>query len=149
MTAIWIILTESFTVRTVATGFIISIGCVFFCNRFLPSPKTESINLFRLVLYIVYLFKQLYRAGLACIVIILTNAHVEIVEIKTQITNKFLRIILVNSITLVPGSISLDLNDDTITVLWLKKKTAETTEKEDAGEILKGKLERMLIKAQK
>jgi multisubunit Na+/H+ antiporter MnhE subunit len=90
-----------------------------------------------------------YIAGFLALRVVLTGAHVEIVEVKTEITNKFLRTILVNSITLVPGSVSLDLQDDAITVLWLQKKTEGSSNIENAGELIKGKLERMLRKMQK
>ena len=81
--------------------------------------------------------------------IILTDARVEVVNVQTNITNPFLRTLLVNSITLVPGSVSLDLNENTITVLWLMQKSAPPGETEKADELLKSKLEGMLIKAQK
>lgn len=87
--------------------------------------------------------------GLLAIHVVLTDAHVEIVEVKTKITNMFLRTILVNSITFVPGSVSLDLQDDTITVLWLQRKKVGAQNIGNADELLKGKLERMLIKVQK
>jgi len=74
---------------------------------------------------------------------------VEIVEIKTTLSSLFLRTVLVNSITLVPGSVSLDLKGDIITVLWLKKKDAAPEYTENAGELIKGGMERLLLKAQK
>lgn len=147
LAAAWIVLREDFTLLTVATGIVIGAGCLYFCHRYIPLPKPPHIHPFRLAIYVIYLVGQVYVAGLSAIKIILTDAHVEIVEIKTQITDKFLRTMLVNSITLVPGSVSLELRDDAITVLWLKK--AGARELENADELIKGKLERMLIKAQK
>ena len=149
LAAVWIILRESFAVWTVVTGFAISAGCLFLCHRLLPLPPMAHIMPVRLVIYLFYLVAQVYVAGLSAIKIILTDAHVEIVQVKTRITDKLLRTVLVNSITLVPGSVSLDLQEETITVLWLMKKGATTQDIDNADELIKGKLERMLLKAQK
>ena len=149
LTVMWIVLRESVTLLSVATGIAISTGCVYFCHRFLPLPKTSNINPLRLAVYLFYLLGQVYVAGFLAIQIVLTDAHVQIVEVKTKITSKFLRTVLVNSITFVPGSVSLELQDDAITVLWLTKKEPGPEELERAGELIKGKLERMLLKAQK
>ena len=146
---VWIILRESFSVSTVVTGFAISTGCLFLCHRLLPLPSTAHFNPIRLVIYLFYLLGQVYIAGLSAIRIILTDAHVEIVRVRTRISDKFLRTVLVNSITLVPGSVSLDLQEDEITVLWLLKKGSTAQEIDNADELIKGKLERMLLKAQK
>ena len=148
LTVVWIILREDYTIITVTSGLFISAFCVYFCYRFLPMQGMPEINFFGLLVYLVYLLTQVYLSGISVIKIILTEASVEIVQVKTQITDKFLRAILVNSITLVPGSISLDLQEDTITVLWLKKKTIEKYI-ENPDEQIKGKLERMLLKTQK
>jgi len=149
LTAIWIILRESVSILAVAAGLAISFCCVFFFHRFIPLPKSEPIRPFRLVIYVFYLLGQIYIGGIAAIGIILFGARVDIVEMKTRIRSKVLRTILVNSITLVPGSVSLDLNEDTITVLWLTRKTDGAADIKKTGELLKGKLERMLFKVQK
>ena len=149
LTVVWIILRESLTVVTAVVGLVLSALCVLLSRRFIPLEKTESVKPLRLIIYLFYLFGQIYAGGMATIRIILFGSHVEIVEIDTKIRNRVLRAILVNSITLVPGSVSLALEDDTITVLWLTRKDVSQSEIENADELLKGKLERMLLKAQK
>jgi len=149
LTVVWIILRESITITTVVVGLILSTLCVFLSKRIIPLERTEPVKPLRLILYLLYLLGQVYIGGIATIRIILLGSHVEIVEINTQITNKVLRTVLVNSITLVPGSVSLGLEDDKITVLWLTRNDISKAEIENAGELLKGKLERMLLKAQK
>ena len=149
LTAVWIILRESLTVTTAAVGLVVSVCCVLISRRLIPLSRTEGIKPIRLAVYLFYLLGQIYIGGLSAIKIILFGAHVEIVEIKTRIRNDVLRTILVNSITLVPGSISLDLDEDVITVLWLTKKAQGVPDIDNADELLKGKLERMLLRAQK
>jgi len=149
LTAIWIVLRESFSIASVGAGVVVSVCCVMFSRRFIPLSKTENIRPFRLFVYLFYLLGQIYIGGVTAIGAVLFGAHVEIVEIKTHIRNNVLRTVLVNSITLVPGSVSLGLKDDTITVLWLVSKKNGPPDIDNADELLKGKLERMLLKAQR
>ena len=115
------VLRESYSLFTVISGVVIGVVCLIFYRIFFPLPKTAPIKPLRLILYLIYLFGQVYIAGFKVIGIVFTTAHVKVVEIKTKISDKLLRTILVNSITLVPGSISLDLDEDKITVLWIRK----------------------------
>lgn len=150
LTVMWIILLEGFTVVNLALGIIISAGCIYICHRLLPLPKMiKNINLFRFILYPFYLTGQVYLAAFNAMKLIFTGANVSVIQIRTQISNSFLRTILANSITLTPGSVSLELNDTIITILWLKKKTENHQDAEKAGELIKQKLEKMLIKAEK
>ena len=149
LTAVWIILREDYAVTTVVSGVLISLACIFLSRRLLPGGGALRVNYFRLSVYLLYLIGQVYIAGIATIKIILTGARAEIVEFNTIITDKFLRTVLVNSITLVPGSVSLDITDDKITVLWLMNKKPNAGKKADPEYFIRNKLEKMLIKAQK
>jgi len=149
LTIVWVILRESLTVVTAVAGLVLSACCVLLSRRLIPLAKTEPVKPLRLFVYVFYLLGQIYIGAIASVMIVLFGAHVEIVEIKTKLRSGVLRTILVNSITLVPGSVTLDLSEDTITVLWLTKKNASKAKLENAEELLKGKLERMLMKAQK
>lgn len=149
LTVVWCILQESFALETIGAGLIISIIGAIFVHRFLPLPKISGIKPLPILVYPFYLLWQLYAADLTVIKTIFSNPHVEVVKIKTKLTNNTLRLILVNSITLVPGSLSLDLNEDEITVLWLGEKSKLPAEAEGVDEVIKGKLERALLKAQK
>jgi len=149
LTVIWVILRESFSVATIIIGLVVSACCVIFSRKLIPLTKTDAVKPLRLLIYLPYLLGQIYLGGLSAIRIILFGAHVEIVEVRTRIKSALLRTILVNSITLVPGSISLDLTEDRITILWLKRKSQTQMDNGNADELLKGKLERMLLKAEK
>ena len=146
LTIVWVILRENAALSSIAAGALISLGCVLACRKLIPLHRTPKINIFRFMIYLLFLLSQVYVAGFHAIKLIVTDAHVEIVEVKTGISGLFLKTILVNSVTLVPGSIALGLNDDNVTILWLKQKEEPL---ENAQEILLGKLERMLIKCRK
>jgi len=149
LTAVWVILCENFSLFSVITGVIISAGCLLFCRKLLPFPKIKSINLFRLAIYFLYLITQMYLAGILIIKIILTGADTDVIKVKTQIKSGFLRTLLANSITLIPGTVSLDAQDGAITVLHFKEKADQSRNPEKIGQEIKGGLEKMLLKMQK
>ena len=149
LTAAWIILVESLTVPLLAAGLAVSAGCLYIYHRFLPLSKITNINLLRLTLYQFYLSGQLYLSAFSAIKLILTGAGVDIIEVKTKISNNFLQTILANSVSLTPGSISLELKDDKISILLLKGETESHAEAQRAGEALINKLEKILIKAER
>ena len=149
LTVIWVILRESVTVDSIVMGLIVALFSVYFGRKLIPKPQTPKINVLSLMAYLLFLFLQIYVAGYYAIKLILIGAEVDIVEIKTKASTLFFRTLLVNSITLVPGSIALDLSEDRITVLWLRQKNGDPKELENADEILLGKLERMLLRAER
>jgi len=149
LTVIWVILRESTSLSTIAIGMAVGFLSVLTCRKLIPLPVTPRVNFLGLLLYLVFLFGQVYVAGFYAVKLILTDADTEIVEVKTKISSLFFRTILVNSVTLVPGSIALDLKDNRITVLWLREKSKNREPAENADEILLGKFERMLIKAER
>ena len=149
LTVAWVILRENFTLLSVLTGIIISAGCVYFCYRLFPRSKTQDINLFRFLIYLLFLLGQIYKAGFWAVKVTLKGARSEIIETKTKISSLFLRTILANSITLVPGSVSLEMKDDVITVLWLMEKNTNSLQTKEAAESIIGRLEKMLLKVQR
>ena len=149
LTIVWIILCEDISIGTAMTGIVISAGCTYFYQKHIPLSIITGVNFLKLAMYPFFLVGQIYISGFHAIKLILTGAKVCIVEVKTKITNELLRVILANSITLTPGTVSLELKDDTITVLWLREKTSDFTDLDNADELIKGKLENKLLKAQK
>ena len=149
LTAIWVILREDFTVVLVAIGVAVSAVCLLLCRKLIPSPGTTSIKPLRLLVYFFYLIGQIYVAAFSAIRLITTGAHTEVVQIKTRAKSTLFRTLLSNSITLVPGSVTLDLEDDTITVLWLVEEKPDGWRTINAEELILGKLERILMKAEK
>lgn len=146
----WIILVEEISTRALGTGFLVSVGSVYFAQHNLPLKKITGVNFFRLALYAFYLIGEIYKAGFVVIKLVLTGAKVDIVETKTALTNDFLRVVLGASITLTPGTISMDLTEDNIKIIWLRALDAPpVSELQDPGDLIKGELEKRLLKVQK
>ena len=147
LAALWIVLFERFNVPVLILGLAIGAGCVFICIKLLPPSKTRNINFFRLFLFVFYLIGQVYLAGFNAVKLIFTGANIHVVEMKIKISNKFLRTILANSITLTPCTILLEMEDDTFTVLYIKERKKEAMKSDSV--FIKDKMERVLIKAEK
>ena len=149
LTVAWLILVESISIVQIAIGFAASIICVICFYRFFDLGKFANINLWRLLLYLFYLIGQIYVAGIKAIILVIKGAAVDIVKVRTIAENDLFIVLLANSITLTPGTISLEITGNEISVLWLREVDADPLELEDADEIIKGKLEKQLLKAQK
>ena len=148
LTVVWLIFTENFSVINAAVGAFISVGCLYFVGRFLPLKGQDNVDFGKLATFPFYLIAQIYVAGFHVIKIVLAGSKVDIVTLDTKITDEALRVILVDSITLTPGSILLDLDKEKITLLWIRDKNLPGDQK-TADEQLKSRLENRLLKAQK
>ena len=71
------------------------------------------------------------------------NINPRIVHFRTRLKSDLARVILANSITLTPGTITVHLDDDHLIVHWLD---AKTTHSKRAGEMIKSQFEALLKK---
>ena len=66
-----------------------------------------------------------------------------IVKFKTSLKTNFSKMVLANAITLTPGTLSIDIIDDTYYIHWIDVKT---TDPEKAKAEIAGKFEEILLK---
>jgi len=142
------VLVEELSWQSLAMGMFSTIICLHFAGKFLPYEEIKRVNFLRLVTFPFFLVGQIYSSGFAVIKILLKGHKLDIVTIRTKIKNETLRVMLADTITLTPGSILLDLVDDFVVILWMRAKDNKA-DSETAGELIKGKLERGLLKAEK
>jgi multicomponent Na+:H+ antiporter subunit E len=110
--------------------------------------KIENIRFTKLILYPFVLLWEVYMAGFHVIKLIFTGAEAEMIRVKTSITNETLKIILVDSVTLTPGTIHVRLEGDEFTLLWLRDKHDAALPVAARDKMIKGRLEKWLLKAQ-
>jgi len=149
LTCVWILLREDFTAATIISGFIFSVVTLIFCSKTLPTEVISNMRFGKLVTYPLFLIGQVYLAGFHVVKLVFSGADAEIVKVKTDIENETLRIILVDSVTLTPGSVLINLEGNEFTLLWLKGKGLDKLSTEERDNLIKGRLEKRLIKAQK
>ena len=150
MTVIWIILVESFAPLQVISGLVVSSIVLYFSKKYLPLKEIENVAFSKLIFFPFYLIGQIYLSSFYVMKIIWVGERVDIIEIKTTLKEDSLKALLADTITLIPGAVSLDVIGDTITIAWLRKRNEPDPELvTNKDEILKGKLEHKLLKAQK
>jgi len=143
----WIILVEELSWFSVILGGIVSLACLLFAWKFIPLTQLREIYFFKLVLYVLWLIGEIYMQGFQVIRMIFTDVRIDVVAVKTELRSDFLKTLLVNSVTLTPGSISLNLEGDTVTVLNLGNSREKDPFKTVNDSLLQ--MERKLLKVQK
>lgn len=94
--------------------------------------------------YAIVLVWMLYGSSIVMVKAVITkNTSPRIVHFRTRLKSDVARMVLANSITLTPGTITLDVNDDHLTVHWL---FCDTHHAKAAGEEVKGRMENFIKK---
>lgn len=146
-TIIWVILNESASIYQVILGGILGFISLYLTNNVLLYDDYKSkyhIRPFLFSKYFIFVIIQIYVSGFSTIrKIISGNINPDIVEIETELNNDLYICFLANSITLTPGTVTIEKKGRTLKVLWLD---CVTKDKQKAGEIIKGRFERILLK---
>lgn len=148
--AFWVLLTWSFAVEELAAGAVVSLAVALFSSRFFIHEKAfwllNPAKLFGLIAYIPTFLGELIKANCdvarrvfgGC-----TDVNPGIVKIPVDVNSDYGQSMLANSITLTPGTITMDIAEEEgqtyYYVHWIDV-TAESGEA--AGEAIKGTLEK-------
>ena len=129
---IWIIFNGQFTWEIALFGLAVAGGMYWFICKFLDySPHTDLVvgqKLFQILHYVFVLVKEIIKANFAVIKMIMSSRYeIEpaVVRFKTDLRTTPARILLANSITLTPGTITVSLEEDEYVVHCLDKSLAE------------------------
>lgn len=146
---IWIVFNGQFTVEIAALGAVIAgIMYIFICRFMNYSPKIDIILLKKLIYILQYLFillKEIIKANYQVIRMIMTSRYElepAIVRFKVDLKTVPARIMLANSITLTPGTITVSLEGNEYVVHCLDRELAEGIDTSVFVTLLK-RLERM------
>jgi multicomponent Na+:H+ antiporter subunit E len=115
---LWIIFNGKITVEIAVLGIIISFAITIFCKKFFYKEKRETKHIikedFMTVAYIGVLIIEIIKANIAVFSIMLSD-KIEIdpcfCYFTTDLKNPIHRILLANSITLTPGTITVELSE--------------------------------------
>lgn len=128
---IWIIFNGQLTWEIAAVGAVIAgLMYAFICKFLDYKPQTDFLigkKLFLILYYVVVLVKEIIKANFTVIRMI-TSSQIEmepvIVRFKTTLKTTPARILLANSITLTPGTITVFMEEDEFVVHCLDKELA-------------------------
>ncbi|MDN6385864.1 MAG: Na+/H+ antiporter subunit E, partial [Alkalibacterium sp.] len=146
LSIIWVILVEQFSVPTFFMGLVVSIIVVFFTNRFLLNDDYQRAYMLGPLTFLEYglrLFKGIWFSGFSVIPHILSGeADVQIITCETKLKDELLITILANSITLTPGTVTVDKKGSRLQVLALNPPADD----DDARDVIPYKLEKVLLR---
>ena len=119
---LWIIFNGAFSLEIALFGIGVSALIYAFTCKFMDFSIKKDINLckkfFGLIHYIIVLIIEIIKANLVMIKYIIVKQEYElkpvIFKMETKLKSKYLRVLLANSITLTPGTISVEMNDNVI-----------------------------------
>jgi len=146
---IWIALTSSFNWQELSTGIVISLVLSLFLYRRysdLGLPPLEGRRVAFFFIYLLVLFKEIIKANLDVAYRVLhpkMPIKPGIVVIKTELKQDLAKMILANSITLTPGTFTLDILGDNLLIHWINVRTEDVDE---ATKIIGEKFEKYLRK---
>ncbi|MBN1624605.1 MAG: Na+/H+ antiporter subunit E [Clostridia bacterium] len=147
---VWVILYENLSLYTVISGLLLGAGAALFANIFLTTEKLTSayrFNIPMLAVFAIVLLFRIFKSGLYAIPdIIKGRCRTSIIDIETKVPEGLAATTLANSITLTPGTVTIEKVGQRIKVLCLNSKTNNPVE---AAKIINGSLEKILIKAAK
>ena len=125
---VWVVFNGRLTLEIALFGAAVA-GAVFcFVCKFMDYSMKKELRFYRLIpafaQYLYYLVKEIIAANLAVSQMILTRKEQMepvIVHVHTDLKSETARMMLANSITLTPGTITVSLTDDDLLVHCLDK----------------------------
>jgi multicomponent Na+:H+ antiporter subunit E len=121
----WMLLTFEFTIPNLIVGSVASVICALFFGRFFITNVYKLLQPQRYFWFIVYLFIFIWECIKANIDVAYRVLHPAmpirpgIVKVKTTLKSDLAKTLLANSITMTPGTISVDIIDDCLYIHWI------------------------------
>ncbi|SFC51922.1 multicomponent Na+:H+ antiporter subunit E [Alkalibacterium subtropicum] len=145
LSVVWVVLFEELSFATLFVGLLMAVLVVLFTDRFLLKGNYEHsymIGLFTLFKYALRLLVEIIMAGIDVIPNIITGkADVQIIQCETKLKDELLIDLLANSITLTPGTVTVEKSGSQLRVLALNAPAKD----EDARDVIPLKLEAILM----
>ncbi|MFP4023151.1 MAG: Na+/H+ antiporter subunit E [Thiohalospira sp.] len=146
---VWVLINNTFRGEIILIGLILStiITLLFGANLIIfDGLKFTPVSLGYTLIYLFVFLIELIKSNLDVARRVLTPSlpiNPGIVKTKTILKSKMGRMILANSITLTPGTLSVDIKDDTLYIHWIDV-CCEDIDK--ATEAIVQKFEKHLVK---
>lgn len=148
---VWLILNGKITAEICIFGIVISSALFYFICRFMDYSVKKELLLFRLfplfVQYFWVLVKEIVKANVCVLKIILSpdlQPEPALVYFDTELQSELFRVMLADSITLTPGTITVSLEGNQYCIHCLDRELAEGMEESVFVELLK-KMEALML----
>ena len=146
----WVLLTWSFTPQEMIAGAVVSLAAALFTSGFFIHDNAfrlaNPVRFGALIAYVFIFLGELVKANLdvarrcfgGC-----REVSPGIVKVPVELEGDYAQAMLANSITLTPGTITLDIAEqDGKTWYYIHWIDVAETDREKAGKIIKGRLEK-------
>ena len=149
----WVLLNGSWTLEIALIGLVVSAALYAFIVKFMGySPKKEWAivrRLPRIIGYFLYLVKEVFLSAWATIKLVWSPKLVvepEITSFHTHVRTLPGKVVLANSITMTPGTITVDVAEDEEgnNYYYLHWIDVAEMDREKAGDIIKGTMEKWI-----
>lgn len=131
----WIIFNANITFEIVVFGIVITVVIFVFLCRCMDYSIKKEMKFYRLLPFIVaYFFVliwEILKADITMLRFIVLDKYEnepELVSFKSPLKDESCKVMLANSITLTPGTITVDVNEDTYLVHCFDRELAEGME---------------------
>ena len=128
---VWCALTCTLDPLTLIVGVFVSAGIVFFLSDLFP-PNMALLftprRFFWLLIYIPYYFYYVFKANLDVVYRVLhpdLPINPGIIKVRTTLTTDLAKTFLANSITLTPGTLTVDVEGEYLYVHWINVTTKD------------------------
>ncbi len=135
----WIMLNGTLAAENISIGILVSLSITFlfrnglsFFTEFRVTPQAFVAGVF----YYGYFFKELVKSNFKLAAIVLSPSlpiKPGIVKVRTRLKSRMGRLMLANSITLTPGTLTVELDGEWLYVHWV---TVETTDIDEATKLI-------------
>ncbi|CCQ75312.1 Na+/H+ antiporter subunit E [Magnetospira sp. QH-2] len=127
----WILLNGNLESDTLLIGLVAAfVITVFFRNglSFLSDYRLVPAAIPATLLFILYFLKELVKSNFRLAFIVLSPSlpvNPGIVKVRTKLQSRMGRLLLANAITLTPGTLTVELQDEWLYVHWVSMETAD------------------------
>jgi multicomponent Na+:H+ antiporter subunit E len=121
----WMLLTFEFTVPNIIVGAVSSVICALFFGKVFVKNVYKLLQPQRYFWFIVYLCVFIWECLKANLDVAYRVLHPKmpikpgIVKVRTTLKSEMAKMLLANSITMTPGTISVDIIDDCLYIHWI------------------------------
>ncbi|WP_125152386.1 Na+/H+ antiporter subunit E [Clostridium rectalis] len=143
----WIILSEILNMERIIIGSVLCLGIFLFNKKIiLNDTKSKGVKGKKVIYgiyYILFLIREIFKSNFHVAKLVLSpkmKISPQIFSISTKLKSDFYKTILANSITLTPGTLTLELNNDKLIIHCL--------EKENVKVLIDSDFEKILLKAE-
>ena len=140
---VWIVFNGRITTEIVIFGLVIAALIFAFTCKFMDYSIKKELQLYKkaglIGSYIILLIVEIVKANITVVHMILNQKEEMepvIVKFRTNLRTETARVMLANSITLTPGTITVSLEDNELTVHCLDSSLAEGMEDSDFVKLL-------------